>query len=262
MKNKKMSTKQEIQLLIACLGILIAVLVYFFFYTKYNEKSDELENSNRALQAEVTRLQNLNDKRDFYVSETSRMQSYMKEFESKFPSAILYEDSIMMVKNMEDNTRTEISTISFGAQTPVTYVAQNQENSSLSELADPNTAELAAADAAANGGAAGAADQAAGGVIVEETTAYADTTLYEYPLGLTLECTYDDFKGLIRYIYAQQERMSVKAVNISYNSETGALAGDMTLDTYFLVGTDKAYAEPRIPGMNMGVDTIFGNIMQ
>lgn len=259
MKNKKISTKQEIQLLIAFLGILLAVIVYYFVYSKYNEKSDALELSNNTLQTEVSRLLILNNKREDYISETSRMQSYIKEFESKFPSAILYEDSIMMVKNMEDSTRTSISTISFGAQTPVVYVAQNQDSASLSELADPNTAELAAADAVANGTPAATANNS---VISTEQTVYADTTLYEYPLGLTLECTYDDFKGLIRYIYAQQERMSVKAVNISYNSETGSLAGDMTLDTYFLIGTDKAYTEPKIPAMDMGVDTIFGNVMQ
>jgi len=259
MKKKKMGTKQEIQVLIVVLGILMVVLVYFFIYTKYNEKSDALESSNKVLRTEVSRLLEMNNKKDFYISETSRMQSYMKEFESRFPSLILYEDSIMMVKNMEDATRTSISTISFGAQTPVVYVAQTPDSASLSELADPNTDELAAADAAASGTTAPAADSE---VVSTEPTVYAETTLYEYPLGLTLGCTYDDFKGLVRYIYSQQERMSIKAVNISYNSETGELAGDMTLDTYFLLGTDKAYNEPRIPAMDMGVDTIFGNVIR
>ncbi|MCD7835458.1 MAG: hypothetical protein LUG83_02135, partial [Lachnospiraceae bacterium] len=178
MKNKKMSTKQEIQLLLVLLGVLIPVLVYFLFYTKYNEKCDALETSNRTLQSEVIRLLTLDSKRDFYVSETSRMQSYLKEFESKFPSSILYEDSIMMIKNMEGNTRTEISTLSFGAQTPVQYTAQSETASSLSSLADPNTDELAAADAAAGGTAAASQGSS---VISAEPTVYADTTLYEYP---------------------------------------------------------------------------------
>jgi hypothetical protein len=255
-KKDKMNTSQQIQILIGFIGILLVVVTYFFVYKKYNEKSASIESSNSALQAEVTRLQTLDSNRETYLSETDRMQSYIKDFESKFPAYTLPEDSIMLIKNMEDATNTEISTISFGGQTPVTVDVSESGDSSLSSLADPNTEEMAAADAAAGG---------TGAVTTTSTvqpTQYSDTTLYENPLGITMACTYDDFKGLIRYIYAQQERMSVKGVNISYNRETGALSGDMTLDTYYLIGTEKTYTETKLPSISTGVDTIFGNIIQ
>ena len=38
------------------------------------------------------------------------------------------------------------------------------------------------------------------------------------------------------------------------------LSGNMTLNTYYLLGTDKVYSEPDIPAMGMGVDTLFGNV--
>jgi hypothetical protein len=33
----------------------------------------------------------------------------------------------------------------------------------------------------------------------------------------------------------------------------------MSLNTYYLIGTDKLYSEPFIPNMRMGVETIFGD---
>ena len=41
--------KSEIQLLIAVIGILIAVCTYFLVYTKFNDLADNLESQNRSL---------------------------------------------------------------------------------------------------------------------------------------------------------------------------------------------------------------------
>lgn len=235
-KKKSSNTKSQIQLLLVVLGILLVVVAYFVVYTDYTEKADLQEAQNKQVKAEVERLQSLENNKATYLAETARMQEYIKEFESRFPSMILPEDSIMMVKNMEDNTRTDIASISFGGITAIPYTA-------------------AAAQAGGTDGTA-----AAGGVISTEATSYASTTLYEDSLGLSIECTYSDFKGLVRYIYTQKERMTVRNVSISYNRENGELSGNMTLSTYFLAGTDKMYTEPYIPDMGMGVDTIFGNI--
>lgn len=49
-------------------------------------------------------------------------------------------------------------------------------------------------------------------------------------------------------------------MNISYNGDDGKLSGNMNLNTYYLLGTDKVYGEPYIPDMSMGVQTIFGNV--
>ena len=84
--------------------------------------------------------------------------------------------------------------------------------------------------------------------------------MYEVPLSISISCTYDDFKGLVRYIYNQQERESIQGVSISYNETDGMLTGNMTMNTYYLLGADKVYSSPYIPDMQMGVDTIFGNM--
>lgn len=222
--------KSEIQLLIAVIGVLIAVCTYFLVYSKFNEKSDALEAENATLSSQVATLEILDQRKADYIEATEKMQSYITNFENRFPADILPEDSIMMVKTLEDYTRTEVANIAFGSEAEVVYTP--------------------AADAATT----------TTSPVSTDGTAYADTHMYEVPLSISISCTYDDFKGLVRYIYNQQERESIQGVSISYNETDGMLTGNMTMNTYYLLGTDKVYSSPYIPDMQMGVDTIFGNV--
>ncbi len=253
--------KSEIQLLIAVIGVLIAVATYFLVYTQFNDMSDALESQNTSLRSQVATLEVLDQRKTDYMDATQKMQSYITGFENRFPADILPEDSIMMVKNMEDATRTDIANISFGTIAEVAYNEQTAaDNSTLAAVtADaPADTAAAAADAAVSG--TDTTTVTTNSPISTEGTVYADTHMYEVPLGISIECTYDDFKRLVRYIYSQQERQSIQGVNISYNDADGKLSGNMNLNTYYLLGTDKVYSEPYIPGMEMGVDTIFGNV--
>ncbi len=244
-------SKKDIQLLVALAGILIAVAAYFFVYQNFNEKAESLEAENMELASEVARLEALDAKRDTYIAHTNEMKGEIIEFENRFPADILPEDSIMTVKIMEDNTNTTVASISFGGANEVVYAqggaGENAEQSTTEQATDQQNVD-GATDA----------EGAQGGVIV--ATQYADTKMYEYPLGISIQCTYDDFKGLVKYIYNQQNRMSVEGVNIGYDATNNQLSGSMTLNTYYLLGTEKVYTPVNIPSTQLGVDTIFGNI--
>lgn len=240
--------KSEIQLLIAVIGVLIAVCTYFLVYSKFNEKSDALEAENATLSSQVATLEILDQRRADYIEATEKMQSYITNFENRFPADILPEDSIMMVKTLEDYTRTEVANIAFGSEAEVVYTpAADAATTTADATAATDTTATAAATTAAS-------------PVSTDGTAYADTHMYEVPLSISISCTYDDFKGLVRYIYNQQERESIQGVSISYNETDGMLTGNMTMNTYYLLGTDKVYSSPYIPDMQMGVDTIFGNV--
>ncbi len=248
--------KSEIQLLIAVIGVLIAVCTYFLVYSKFNEKSDALEAENATLSSQVATLDILAQRKADYIEATEKMQSYITNFENRFPADILPEDSIMMVKTLEDYTRTEVANIAFGSEAEVVYTPAAD---AATTTADATAAtDTTATDAAADTTAAAATTVAS--PVSTDGTAYADTHMYEVPLSISISCTYDDFKGLVRYIYNQQERESIQGVSISYNETDGMLTGNMTMNTYYLLGTDKVYSSLYIPDMQMGVDTIFGNV--
>ena len=244
--------KSEIQLLIAVIGVLIAVCTYFLVYSKFNEKSDALEAENATLSSQVATLEILDQRKADYIEATEKMQSYITNFENRFPADILPEDSIMMVKTLEDYTRTEVANIAFGSEAEVVYTPAAD--------AATTTADATAATDTTATDAAATTTTASTSPVSTDGTAYADTHMYEVPLSISISCTYDDFKGLGRYIYNQQERESIQGVSISYNETDGMLTGNMTMNTYYLLGTDKVYSSPYIPDMQMGVDTIFGNV--
>ena len=237
--------KSEIQLLIAVIGILIAVCTYFFVYTKYNDLSDTLENQNMTLSSQVSTLEMLDQRKDDYIAATDKMRNYITSFENRYPADILPEDSIMMIKTLEDTTRTTVASIAFGDDSEVAYAA--------AQAADTTATDATATDTTTE------AAQTSGPITTEAAT-YADTHMYEVPLSISIECTYNDFKGLVRYIYNLQERKSIHGVSIGYNAENGMLSGSMNLSSYYLQGTDKIYSQPDINGVGLGVDTIFGNV--
>ena len=243
--------KSEIQLLIAVIGVLIAVCTYFLVYTKFNDLSDTLESQNASLSSQAATLEVLDQRKDDYIAATDKMRNYITSFENRYPADILPEDSIMMIKTLEDVTRTTVASIAFGDDSEVVYAA--------AQTADAASADTTAADGTAADTTDGGTTAVSSPVSTEATT-YADTHMYEVPLSISIECTYDDFKGLIRYIYNLQERKSVHGISIGYNSENGMLSGSMNLSSYYLQGTDKIYGEPDISGVGLGVDTIFGNV--
>ena len=144
-----------------------------------------------------------------------------------------------------------MASLGFGTDTEVPYVTAETTVDAPTD---------AAADGTVTDAATATTDAAATGPVTTEGTQYPDTKLYEVPLSFSIECSYNGFKDLVRYIYNLQARESIRAVSLSYGTDTGELSGNMTMSTYYLQGTDKVYSEPVIPSMDMGVDTIFGNL--
>ena len=95
-RQRKMKVKKsEIQLLIAVIGVLIVVCTYFLVYSSFNEKSDALEAQNVTLSSQVATLEALDQRKADYIEATGKMQSYITNFENRFPADILPEDSII-----------------------------------------------------------------------------------------------------------------------------------------------------------------------
>ena len=73
------------------------------------------------MSSQVATLEILDQRKADYIEATEKMQSYITNFENRFPADILPEDSIMMVKTLEDYTRTEVANIAFGSEAEVVY---------------------------------------------------------------------------------------------------------------------------------------------
>ncbi len=98
----------------------------------------------------------------------------------------------------------------------------------------------------------------------------------------TYVTTYEDFKELVDYIYADENVTRViNNVTMTFDRTTGQLSGNLVMDAYAMIGGDRVYEDVEIPGYDelyeedfeyetdpdtgetismIGVENIFGTI--
>lgn len=220
--------------LIALLGVLAAVFMYVYYYQPQKEKNEALAAENKRLQTEVTRLEEHALKKAEYEAEIESMKKEINEFIVKFPADMLPEDSIMYTKWMEEENNTYVSTVNIGTPAEVVY---------------PGQVTLMPPENVGNTDVASVADVVA-----------MDLHMYNVPLSMSLSTTYNDFKGLVNYLYEQEHRVDIGSVSLGFDHTTGGLSGSVVLNRYYLTGSNIPYEESDIPYIDTGVDTIFGNV--
>ena len=85
-------------------------------------------------------------------------------------------------------------------------------------------------------------------------------SLYGTPVVYTYTVSYDDMKKVVRIIQEDDERRNVETITLSYESGSGKLVGNMTVNMYAVTGTGKEYVAPNVPSMMLGTDNIFGTV--
>ena len=228
--------KSDISLLIAAVGVIIAVATYFLVYTKCNEKTDQLNAANAQLQTEVDYLQNLADNKQQYIDDTAAMQADIDEIIAKFPASYKPEDEILYTKDLEDNYDVTIANVSFGGYNPIEVAAVTAETVSVEGEAAPAEGEAAPAEAVA-----------------------PQKTLYSSPVSVSIVTSYNSIKDIITKITTDQDRKSIESLSLAFDSESGDLTGAMQFTMYSMTGTDKQYTSPDVSGVNFGTGNIFNS---
>lgn len=84
--------------------------------------------------------------------------------------------------------------------------------------------------------------------------------VYGYTSKLTfpVKTDYQGLKGIIDYINTYEERMTIDAINMSYDQQTGDLAGTIDVNLYAITGTEKVYEAPATGVSQIGTTNIFG----
>ena len=229
-------SKKDLQLLVAFAGVLLVALTYFFVFVKVQDYTELLKTDNTTLQTEVTKLEELNAKKDEYVADTKNYDNEYAVLQAKYDISYMPEDEIMFIADMES---TELNQVS------VTYL----------NLSDPVAMEAATATAAtttATATTAVAADGDLGMTPVENSIA-----MFQVPTEFGFNVTYEGFKNMVRYLYSTGGRKNIDSINLLFDSATGQLSGSITANRYFLTGTDQIASTTDIPAMETGVEDIF-----
>lgn len=80
--------------------------------------------------------------------------------------------------------------------------------------------------------------------------------LYRTVVNLDCDCDYTQLKNCLRGLKKNNFKMSVDTASFGPDEETGKLKGNMTVNMYYLYGSEKPYEPLTIDGVSLGTDDI------
>lgn len=204
------------------MGILLLVLVYVFCFQKLTTEAENINSSNRALNARVSQLKEYYDNRDQYLTETVEIQGRIDDILADYPAYSCEEDVIMLAVGIQKGT-------------PIVYNGIN--------IADRQVFQSIAAET----------------VTAAELEQYpGELQFVAQEASYTNEVSYASLKQVVKTILESNNRIGIKSILYSKNEETGNLTGSFELRFYSVSGTTKTYEAPDIVEYLNGTENIFG----
>ena len=215
-------SKKELYLLLALLGIGIAVCAWQFGFKKINAQTETLRTETEALQLEIDKYTAVKNNIEVYTVGIETATNDIANILHKFPATVMEEDMIMLGRSLEKlMDDTYVSGVSFNSASNV-YVATSRP--------------------------------------VEATTVPISYSLYNNNVLISFETSYKGFKEIMDYINENKNRMSVSNFTLSYDEKTGLVSGTTAVNMYSVAGTDKEYTKQNLSGVGIGTDNIFGTL--
>lgn len=233
MKKLRLSDSEK-RLLLLLLALILFVGAYFIGFRRNVTAAEAIEKDNAEKSAMIAQLETMVNRQAEVEARTVEAKQNVEEITAKYPPAMTVEKAITVVQDMENATGIEVLDINF--------VMDNL-------LLD------------FSGMTAGTAENAEGGEAQEQTEQAAapsnEPKGYYASLTMNYAAGYDSLKKLADYVPELQDRATIPAISAAYDSETGKLAGTMTVNLYYLTETGREYEEPKLSGIGKGVSDIF-----
>ena len=214
----KLGNKEK-NLIKGLIGIVLAVLVWMFVASPIKDKKEALAAENESLKVTKDEYEAINAQKAKYEQGMTKLQAEREELLEDYPSGMLREDEIMYWANME---------------------RANAGQLILESIAMDNLQEVIVDGAPAS-----------------DEEGATQLHLYKAPVNYGFKSTYDGLKGMVDYVFAQNDKKSVETVSAAYNTETGNLEGSLVMNMYYMVGTGKDHTPATIPSVPTGVSNVF-----
>ncbi len=264
------SSKGAAKILIILFGVAILILTITVVNPRLDDTKYALEQENKTLTEKLARLTELEANLATYQTQKEQFENENVEILNQFPAELRTEDAILYAKKLENTSDMEIATI--GVAPGSLLYAMNGDNLDETGLAtvsgstaDPGgeTTDGAGGDTAGTDGtgdaaATGGADDL--GIIEESQVEKPDYNLYDMVVSYDFKTSYEDMKKIFQNILDDKNKRNIGDVAITYDEESGKLIGNMTVNMYFVTGTEKMYEDPDPGSMKHGLSNIFGSL--
>lgn len=241
-------SKRDQKLLIILAGILVLAAAYFFGYSKYKTKREEVQTQIEVLQNRYDGLAMRNLKRGEYQSYIESSETEIKSIASLYPSQVTSEKEVYFITQLEDATGAQVSNIAI-EEPVISYTSTLPEGvTSTTTDATTGTTETSAAEEA-NGQTAEATGQG---------SVYGGFSGFNTVITVTFKSDYTGLKKMVDFINLNQERKTIDSFSVTYDKSSGLLAGTMTYNAYSTNSVYSTYEAPEIPSNGLGVSSILG----
>lgn len=221
---EKGSSNSKVMVLIPVLILVLAFFAYRYLVDPMVQEKKVLDDQKYELQQRKIELQNLKTREEEFKSgiEVARVQ--MNEALNRFAGGQSPEKSIMFANGIEMTLGPKFVSLSFNSPELVTSM-----NLPLIHEAENGTYSVS----------------------------YSDVGLYRELLVIAFEADYGPLKQVTDFISKFDEKMNLKALDVSYEAESGRLTGTIGVNLYSVLGSDKQYVAPEITDIRIGEDNIF-----
>ena len=241
---KKQKGKQ-IKLIISLISVGIFVYSYFVVYEKYAAKTVDAYNEIDIIQKQMKERAEMLIKEEEVLASLEEINRQKQEIMDTYPVYIAKEDNFMFVEKLQKNTKINIMSVDVS------------DNTSFYETILPAVDDETDDDKQENKDSKKDAKNDTNKDTKKDAKKATMNGLVN-AISMTFLTNYDGIKELSEYIRNYPEPTVIDRLSISYDSSTGALAGNLVLKRFSLTGTGKEYEGTHIEGIDIGTDNIFG----
>ncbi len=214
-------SKHDQKLILILLGLIIFFAAYFGISRPFNAKKDNIKTEIAELQTQAAELQAYVANEASYSTKIDEINSSINKELAKYPSDVRSEDLVIYIKGLEETTGITVQSLSIASPELVSQFNIPKKSGDTYEIVPISAVKTA----------------------------------------LTIKCSlsYEQYKKLIKGIYSSANKTCLSSAALSYDQETGALSGVITIDKYFIASTDYTYSPTDIPDTQKGVSDPFGS---
>ena len=244
-------SKKNIRLLLYVFGVLILILVLASVRPQIQEKTDALTSENQQLSSQLQTLVNLEMNESTYIEQSKTYETEIASILEKYPAEVREEDAIIFAKEIEDMSELKINTIGIAP------------GNLLLSLRSANAEPAVTTDTAATDTTDAATTVSTGvdlGIMEPTDVVCPDYYLYNMTVSYDFTSDYEDLKKVFAKILADEDKRNISAMSLTFDSENGLLVGNINMNLFYMMGTEKEYVAPD-PGVVLtGNDNIFGTM--
>ena len=212
--------KRDLKLLLILAGLLVFLLMYMLVFNPLQSKISSVKAENAQLSAQVEDLESKYLRMAEYEEGIKDSRAYVKETLKRFPGDVKEEDILSYLLTMEARQGIRMESVTFNDPELV------QQFNMMTQVDGQDVAVPAGA--------------------------YRASTM------MTGTLTYPQAKNVINYLYESDKQTTLENVTLTYNAETGKLAGTFELSKYLINFDGAEYVPERVPVVDMGLKDLFG----